>query len=60
MSITGYFTQLNQFQVSLGNCSIATNNAEKTMAVGAQMWQSKMFMEDQMVTWENKTANQQT
>ncbi len=48
-SITAYFTQLAHFQVSLGNCSIATSNTEKTMAVGVQMWQSKMFTEDQMV-----------
>ncbi len=59
-SITAYFTQLNRFQVSLGNCGIATSKAEKTMAAGAQMWQSKMFMEDQMVAWENKPAAQQT
>jgi hypothetical protein len=31
-SITAYFTQLDQFQVSLGNFSIATSDAEKTMA----------------------------
>ncbi len=37
-SITAYFTQLDQFQVSLGNRGIATSNAEKTMAAGAQMW----------------------
>jgi hypothetical protein len=49
MSITAYFTQLEQFQVSLGNRGIATHNAEKTMVAGAQMWQSEMFMEDQMV-----------
>jgi hypothetical protein len=48
-SITAYFTQLDWFQVSLGNHNIATHNAEKTMAAGAQLWQSKMFMEDQMV-----------
>jgi hypothetical protein len=60
-SITPYFTQLDWFQVSLlGNGSIATSNAEKTMMAGAQMWQSKMFMEDQMVSWDNKTAAQQT
>ncbi len=51
MNITAYFTQLNCFQVSLGNCSIATIKAEKTMAAGVQMWQSKMFTEDQMVGW---------
>jgi hypothetical protein len=45
-SITAYFTQLNRFQVSLGNHGIATSKAEKTMAAGAQMWQSKMFTED--------------
>ncbi len=60
MSITAYFTQLDWFQVLLGNHGIATSNAEKTMAAGAQMWQSRMFTEDQMVTWENKTAEQQT
>ncbi len=59
-SITAYFTQLDWFQVSLSNCGIATSDAEKTMAAGAQMWQSKMFTEDQMVMWENKTALQQT
>jgi hypothetical protein len=30
------------------------------MAVGARMWENKMFMEDQMVAWENKTPVQQT
>jgi hypothetical protein len=28
---------------------IATSDQEKTMAAGAQMWQSEMFTEDQMV-----------
>ncbi len=59
-SITAYFTQLDRFQVSPGNQGIATSKAKKTMAVGAQMWQSKMFREDQMVAWENKPAAQQT
>jgi hypothetical protein len=36
-SITVYFTQLDRFQVSLGNHGIATSDAEKTMATGAQM-----------------------
>ncbi len=58
--ITAYFTQLNHFQVSLGNRGIATSEAEKTMAAGAQMWQSKMFTEDQKVAWENKPMAQQT
>jgi hypothetical protein len=53
LSITAYFTHLYHFQISLGNRSIATSNEEKTMAAGAQMWQSKMFTEDQMVAWEN-------
>jgi hypothetical protein len=60
MSITTYFMQLDRFQVSLGDRGIATSKAEKTMAAGAQMWQSKMFTEDQMVAWENKPAAQQT
>jgi hypothetical protein len=30
------------------------------MAAGAQMWNSEMFTEDQMVAWENKTMAQQT
>ncbi len=58
--ITAYFMQLDRFQASLGNGGIATSNAEKTMVAGAQMWQSEMFMEDQMVVWENKPAAQQT
>ena len=59
-SITAYFTQLDRFQVSLGDRGIATSEEEKTMAAGAQMWNSKMFTEDQMVAWENKTVAQQT
>jgi hypothetical protein len=59
-SITAYFMQLDCFQVSLGNHGIATSEAEKTMVAGAQMWQSEMFTEDQMVAWENKPAAQQT
>ncbi len=34
-SIIAYFTQLDWFKVSLGNCSIATSNAKKMMVVGA-------------------------
>ncbi len=60
MSITAYFSLLDCFQVLLGNCRIATSNKEKTMAAGAQMWQSEMFTEDQMVIWENRGAMAQT
>jgi hypothetical protein len=49
MSITAYFSLLDCFQVLLGNHRIVTSNKEKTMAAGAQMWQSEMFTEDQMV-----------
>ena len=59
-SITAYFTQLDRFQVSLIDRGIATSEQEKTMAAGAQMWQSEMFTEDQMVAWENKTSAAQT
>jgi hypothetical protein len=55
-SITAYFTQLDRFQVSRGDCNIATSDAEKTITAGVQMWQSEMFKEDQMVAWENKPA----
>jgi hypothetical protein len=34
-SITAYFTQLDRFQVSLGNHGIATSDGEKMMAGGA-------------------------
>jgi hypothetical protein len=60
LSITAYFTQLNRFQVSLSNRGIATSKDKKKRAAGAQMWQSKMFTEDQMGAWENKPAAQQT
>ncbi len=53
MSITAYFTLLNCFQVLLGNRGITTSNKGKMMAAGAQMWQSEIFTEDQMVVWEN-------
>jgi len=46
--------------VSLGDRGIATSNQEKTMAASAQMWQSKMFTEDQMVAWENRMSAMQT
>ncbi len=46
MSITAYFMHLNRFQISLDDQGIATSNDKKTMAAGAQMWQSKMFTED--------------
>ncbi len=59
-SITVYFTQLDRFQVSSVDRGIATSDAEKTMAAGAQMWQSEIFMEDQMVAWEDKPAALQT
>ena len=57
---TAYFTQLDCFQVSLGDRGIGTSDRVKTMAAGAQMWQSKMFTEDQMVAWENRTPATQT
>ena len=59
-SITAYFTQLDRFQVQLGDRGITTSDEEKTMAAGAQMWKSEMFTEEQMVAWENKTPAQQT
>jgi hypothetical protein len=59
-SITAFFTQLDRFQVSLEDRGIATSEAEKTEAAGAQMWNSEMFTEDQMVAWENRSAAQQT
>jgi hypothetical protein len=58
-SITAYFTGLDKFQTSLADCCIATSIKEMTMAVGARMWESKMFTKDQMVAWENKTPVQQ-
>jgi hypothetical protein len=59
-SITAYFTLLDCFQVLLSNRRIATSNKEKTMAAEAQMWQSEMFTEDQLVIWENRCAMAQT
>jgi hypothetical protein len=56
MSITAYFTGLDKFQISLTDRSISTSVKEKAMAVGARMWESKMFNEDQMVAWENRPA----
>ena len=59
-SITAYFTNLDRFQISLSDRGITTSDEEKTMAAGAQMWQSEMFTEDQMLAWENKPAADQT
>jgi hypothetical protein len=59
-SITAYFTSLDRFQISLGDCGIATSDAKKTMAAGAQMWNSEVFTEYQMLLWENKPAIDQT
>jgi hypothetical protein len=54
------FLLLDCFQVSLGDRGIATCDKEKMMAAGAQMWQSKMFREDQMVVWEDRGVMAQT
>ena len=59
-SIRAYFTTLDRFQILLADRGISTSEAEKTMAAGAQMWQSEMFTEDQMLLWENKQAADQT
>jgi hypothetical protein len=59
-SITAYFTGLDKFQTSLADHGIATNIEEMTMAAGARMCVSKMFTEDQMVAWKNKTTKLQT
>ncbi len=59
-SITAYFTSLDKFWTSLADCGIATSIKEMMMPVGASMWESKMFTEDKMVAWENKTPAQQT
>ncbi len=59
MSIMAYFTGLEKFQISLADRGILMSVEEKAMAAGAQMWESKMFTEDQMVAWENRpTINQ--
>jgi hypothetical protein len=44
----------------LGRSRHATSDAKKTMAAGTQMWNSKVFTEDQMLSWENKLAIDQT
>jgi hypothetical protein len=59
-SITTYFTGLDKFGTSLTDQGITTSIKEMTMAVGARMWECKMFTKNQMVAWENKTAAQQT
>jgi hypothetical protein len=62
MNITAYFTGLNRFQISLMDHGILTSIEveEKTMVTGAQMWESEMFTEDQMVAWEIRSAVDQT
>ncbi len=55
-SITAYFMQLSRFQILLKDCRIVMSKAEKVMASGAQMWESKMFTKEQMLMWENKPA----
>jgi hypothetical protein len=58
--MTTYFTGLDKFPTSFADCGILTSIKERTMAVGAIMWESKVLTKDQMVPWENKTAAQQT
>jgi hypothetical protein len=60
ISITAYFTGLDKFSTSLADCGISTSINKMTMAAGAGMWELEMFIEDQMVAWENKPATQQT
>jgi len=59
-SITAYFSKLDRLQISLADRGISTSDEEKTMAAGAQMWNSEMFTEDQMLIWENKAPTAQT
>jgi hypothetical protein len=59
-SITAYFTGLKKIKNSLADSGISTSVKEMTMAVGARMWESKMFTKDQLVLWENKPAANQT
>jgi hypothetical protein len=59
-SIRAYFSLCDCFQVLLSNRRIVMRNEEKTMAAEAQMWQSEMFTEDQMVIWENRGTMVQT
>ena len=59
-SIMAYFTGLDMFCTSLADPGISTSDDKITMAAGTRMWESEMFTEDQMVTWENKTPAQQT
>jgi hypothetical protein len=58
--IPAYFTSLDCFQILLGDRGIATSNAKKTMEAGTQMWNSEVFTEEQMLSWENKPAIDQT
>ncbi len=51
--IPAYLTQLNCLKVSLCDCGTSRSEAENAMKTGAQMWQSVMFTEEQMVLWEN-------
>ncbi len=60
MSITANSTGHDRFQISLTDRGILTSVEEKTMAVGALMWKSKMFTEEQMVVWKNRPAVDQT
>ncbi len=60
ISITAYFTSLDRLQISLSGHGIAMSNAKKTMAAGAPMWNSEMYTEDQMLSWENKPVIDQT
>jgi hypothetical protein len=55
-SITAYFTGLEKFKNSIADRGILTSVEEMTIAAGARMWESKMFIEDQLALWENKPA----
>jgi hypothetical protein len=48
-SITAYFTGLEKFKNSLADRGIGMSIKEMTMAAGARMWESEMFIEDQLV-----------
>ena len=49
MSITAYFTGLEKFKNSLVDHRISTSVEEMMMAAEARMWESEMFIEDQLV-----------
>ena len=50
--ITDYWKHLDELTTKLGERNIATSEEKKVMVAVARMWESKFFMDGNLIKWE--------